>query len=159
MREIKFRAWDKINGMVYNPAFQVLSAGQFEINRCFEQDYPKFMQYTGLKDKNGKEIYEGDILNTNTFRAKAVTPYIVEEALPFIKLVNAEGWAYDNGDYYEGGNIMSHEWKKFEVIGNIYENPAELMKTGNSDTDEYIPRSVDTMTEDERKLYLESMGF
>lgn len=131
MREIKFRAWDGENMnsefIIVDTAWMMNKEVGCPVNAGFKNMQEQaenwiIMQYTGLKDKNGKEIYEGDILNTNTFRAKAVTPYIVEEALPFIKLVNAKGWAYDNGDYYEGGNIMSHEWKKFEVIGNIYEN-------------------------------------
>ena len=55
IREIKFRIWDKINRMWLR---------RFNVNLFDIGDLPnvELMQYTGLKDKNGKEIYEGDIL-------------------------------------------------------------------------------------------------
>jgi uncharacterized phage protein (TIGR01671 family) len=95
--------------------------GQYE--ECY------LMQYTGLKDKNGREIYKGDILKTDRGN------YFVKEVLPFIELVGYDEWSdpgdepeeYHNGDYYQGSNIQSHSWNEFVVIGNVYENP-ELLK-------------------------------
>ena len=122
MREIKFRAWDKINGMVYNPAFQVLSAGQFEINRCFEQDYPKFMQYTGLKDKNGKEIYEGDLL-VDEYTFNRIGGADIGNFPATHRIVKWES-VPSNEDYetigFVGFNIVPEQ--VYVVIGNIYEN-------------------------------------
>ena len=64
MREIKFRAWDKENevmiypkGILFDGRVVNFSCGILEPFEGYE-----LMQYTGLKDKNGKEIYEGDIV-------------------------------------------------------------------------------------------------
>lgn len=106
MREIKFRAWDiEQKVMRDNPDPQIIQAV------IFGNDYNgrvKLIQYTGLKDKNGKEIYEGDILEYNkcsTYIVKTINRF---ESTKF----GIEG--YPRLDAYQ-------------IVGNIYENP-ELVK-------------------------------
>jgi len=76
--------------------------------------YKDYMQYTGLKDKNGKEIYEGD-----TIQAEGGNPNTVlwweEKGL----------WGVDEKDTYY--DYLFEHYKEHEIIGNIYENP-ELIK-------------------------------
>lgn len=119
MREIKFRAWDKSSSvMVYSGAdVSWLSDKEVTVGdlvNSFEDE--SLMQYTGLKDKNGKEIYEGDILDGH------------DDGL--VKVVwRGAGWECD---FEDDGNIGLDEmciWfgNNSEVIGNIYENP-ELLK-------------------------------
>lgn len=103
MRKIKFRAWDG-NKITYN-----ISICDFEdLNKVFQghRNVKMFMQFTGLKDKNGKEIYESDIVKT-----KYGNPYAVE---------------YGHCEAYMGvayGFNISHAKNHLEIIGNIYENP------------------------------------
>lgn len=117
MREIKFRAWDKKDkGMVsvYNLHFYQKYVGVLDRERTGNIDvYPikefNIMQYTGLKDKNGKEIYEGDIVRWHKFNDEQ---FSVKE----IK------W------FAEDGNWIIGQTERMEVIGNIYSNPELLNK-------------------------------
>ena len=117
MREIKFRAWDKkLNMMVYGKeqtghveyGTNPLDAVNYLLNY---DDYGYiFMQYTGQKDKNGKEIYEGDILITIDEEEGIIVwdeskfDYRIDTGIVLLKL----------GGYYSS---------EIEVIGNIYDNP------------------------------------
>lgn len=107
MRTIKFRAWNWGKVSVYEPV-------QFEEDHLWSwQDVNNpnnnfvLMQYTGLHDKNGKEIYEGDIISGY------YAPHEVK-----MKNIGAE----ENGTLY-AWNIDIDVLDKTEVIGNIYENP------------------------------------
>ena len=110
MREIKFRAWDgkrmTTSGIMFN-----------NTNSCLEVpqgSQMKLMQYTGLKDKNGKEIYEGDV---NQYGY--VIKYCQEKAL-FGEYGCRDGINYDV--------LMSYtiDSKSQIIKGNIYENPELL---------------------------------
>ena len=110
MREIKFRTWDKLNKEMIN--FESIN---FQERRVYKDtvSYRKFndielMEYTGLKDMDGKEIYEGDIL-FESFREEYFK--VVFENGSF--RAEADGYSLDLEDY---DDIC-------EVVGNIYENP------------------------------------
>jgi uncharacterized phage protein (TIGR01671 family) len=137
MREIKFRVWDTKQGkFLVNPkvefTHETKSWGKefyLEISEdWFAEDYdPRryiFLQATGIKDKNGKEIYEGDILRhkqKNSFGKYFENFYSVEWSL----LVG-----YD--DPGVGYQLNPEEINDFEeVVGNIYENPELLNKDRN----------------------------
>ena len=79
----------------------------------YEVDPSTVCQYTGLTDRNGKKIFEGDILKWDE----------KEWGCPFFETVT---WNYE---LFE---IRQHEWKSFcEVIGNIFDNP-ELLEENNT---------------------------
>ena len=122
MREIKFRAWLGKEERMYEPMrLHFVPDGKLLVevpNWLTTWEYPedvKLMQYTGIKDKNGKEIYEGDIVITGERFIGHVVYSVDEED-------GSAEWLIDTGDYNE---CLTTPLK---VIGNIYENP-ELLET------------------------------
>lgn len=117
MREIKFRAWNKLGDeMMFQKGLRHLALAEFEMESNLI-----WMQFTGLKDKNDKEIYEGDIVSDYNNKLKSCirfegSMFIVcnddyeDSYVPLYDFCNCEAWC-----------------EELEVIGNIYENP-ELIK-------------------------------
>lgn len=124
MREIKFRAWHKYQEKMFTviglyPTLRMVQLKGF--NHAIPLDCVELMQYTGLKDKNGQEIYEGDILQD--FHKKT------EEPITRVKV-------YWNDGFWDGEPLKGERYKTCyagfkccKVIGNIYENP-ELVDDG-----------------------------
>lgn len=122
MREIKFRAWEKSLKQIIpvdNIDFEKRMVNTESAWRMFDEI--ELMQYTGLKDKNGKEIYEGDILDTDLER-----PYLVVEFRNGCFVIEC---CDDEEIYYDIMFPLEKEISNLEyhkVIGNIYENPELL---------------------------------
>lgn len=125
MREIKFRAWCSVkNLMLYNP----LTGRPEPINDSFHNSSYRWMQYTGLKDRNGRDVYEGDICNVlrhdrKTWEVCEIIWTETECAFSFRGY-----WSGKNTGGYYGVRIT--QVLEFEIIGNIYENPELLESPG-----------------------------
>ena len=134
MREIKFRAWDKRVGIMHDVARMVLHAAEMCVEEIWvlsdgelcTSTHPlrhhecKLMQFTGVLDKSGKEIYEGDIMKYPTSNIPQNFGIVLfEEGKFWLR----EKWK-DEFPKAEGMDIaISIYW---EIIGNIYENPGLL---------------------------------
>jgi len=125
MREIKFRAWyqDKmwpiniIRYAEYDGLHLVTYVTDYLDNaKEIPASDVRLMQYTGLKDKNGKEIYEGDILDSPL----TLTPFTVSWK-------KRRGLMWHNKSQTWSEYLGNRDTTRYEVIGNIYENP-ELLK-------------------------------
>ena len=114
MREIKFRAWDEI-GKCYRSHEDPLTIQMLVFKQQLERGVLE--QFTGLHDKNGKEIYEGDIVRgTTEYFVTEVTGVIVFGGMAF----NASN---NNGWFFTVTSPEIQQLSELEVIGNIHENP------------------------------------
>lgn len=126
MREIKFRAWDRLTKkfnkikdlITIDGSVQAVRFAHFADGKDFQGiDYVNLQQYTGLKDCKGVEIYEGDIIRLIgiDISGSRTTEVI-----------------FTSGSFrekYMGYALEIYKTHEIEVIGNIYENP-ELLKEG-----------------------------
>jgi len=126
-RELKFRAWDKSQKyMAYqgNPDLETLSSFMFH----FGEDI--VMQSIGLKDKNGDEIFEGDLLiDSYPVDEENLSLGYNESFLPVVWCDKQLIWCVDSSFAKDGSyltSLVEYFGEFLEVKGNIYENPEML---------------------------------
>lgn len=128
-REIKFRAWEKNSNNMWDVRELEWAAG--EILTAYlglhtnHADDLEIMQYTGLTDFYGDEIYEGDIVGLHPHCS-------FEEDITKLKL-EAVSWNPERCDY-DGIYPSLRYWNHHQIVGNIYENPELLKQVGWQDT-------------------------
>lgn len=131
MREIKFRAWDGQDTMIYFDFNSIKHDGLIDWNENKYSDTGgglyidncDVMQYIGLQDKTGRNIYEGDILKWSDWRPNF---YEYEHLYKYSnKVVN---WSKKYGSWIldEKEELNLGIYSNVEIIGNIYENPELL---------------------------------
>jgi uncharacterized phage protein (TIGR01671 family) len=123
MKEIKFKAWDKEFKQIVDITGINWMNGTCQLTRQASDEYWHkiedfiLMEYTGLKDKNGVEIYKGYIVTTNT--GKNMVIGWSDRFASFV--IEREDWVFQ---HYFGESMESEDC---EIVGDIYQNP-ELLK-------------------------------
>ncbi len=130
----KFRAWyTPFKGEEFGQEMKYRQAGRLITHAEMSPDKYVLMQSTGIKDKNGVVIFEGDIVLVSVddgFVYLDEKVCIVEKATDYPELVCV---AVDGGLEYKIFNKDSFEEYTYEVIGNIYENSKLLERSGTND--------------------------
>lgn len=125
MRQIKFRAWDKVSEhmatvdmlrLITNVGYEQVGLLKDGVEFLRTWDECHIMQFTGLHDKYDKEIYEGDILA------------VISNGAPHEVFWEENGWSIaPNGNRERPHTTFLHDGE-MEIIGNIYQNPELLVK-------------------------------
>lgn len=122
MRQIKFRAWDEINNLMHYDDVPEDKIKTHDLVWSIGMMCGSLMQYTGLKDKNGKEIYEGDIVQLPDDWEEYGWMACEKREVFFLdggfrlKPKPIKPRPHGRGHWIEEGHYL-------EVIGNIYQNP------------------------------------
>lgn len=133
----KFRAWDKhvkkirkVTEIHFDDSLIYLKANNGKGYYCSFSDI-ELMQSTGLKDKNGVEIFEGYIVKVTgedeEYSYNGVVKNYADEGYPAFDIEYPSEWHYESNVL---SAIMSGGHETIEVLGNIYENP-ELLEPAN----------------------------
>ena len=138
MRAIKFRAWKKADSRFIHSDWKHGRTSFFDtVDQDFAHEYGPLEQFTGLLDKNGEEIYEGDFVryqdyNTRDKDWKVANVYWMDWAdwakVPFLHPFGSPTSGKDMEDGRSSGTHFITPPNASEVIGNIHENP-ELLES------------------------------
>lgn len=135
MREILFKTKRIDNGEWVEGLLTVMW-GQYHIinpndeNTAYPIDEKTICQYTGLTDKNGRKIFEGDIVTTKYELGRGgfytFEVYYNENLCQFALTINTG--SYTKNKQYDWLQLTASKAKKIEVIGNVFDNPELLEK-------------------------------
>lgn len=122
-REIKFRAWDNVDYMSSPFTLKDIQEGKIQFT-----EEAKIMQFTGLRDKNGKEIYEGDILELKYPLSSRDGDDWDDYKLIRVAITFQSGSFWFTCEGFTDCNWHFYNESERQIIGNIHENPELLNK-------------------------------
>lgn len=127
----RFRAWDSAKQEMFTDTFAITESGQVVVvEQEFVTSTPDYifvehlviMQSTGLKDKNGKEIFEGDIVQFEDYYIETDLPYINKGIVEW----SQGSFTISNRASVQMEDLLDGEFLDLTIIGNVYENPELL---------------------------------
>ena len=119
MRDIKFRVWDKTLNKIH--CWSAIE-NHFTFEELLDDNFFEAMQYTGLRDKNGTEIYDGDYIRYSTRTINgSIFAHVCRVFQHESGTWRIEGYHEDNHPYETKGTVYATHLI-CEVIGNIYEH-------------------------------------
>lgn len=139
-REIKFRAWHFGQKKMFSAEemtadqMALLPDGHFaninsvstKLSEVYSHEEMLPLQYTGLHDRNGKEIYEGDIVKGDNFQRFSGNPVVRWDGNGSFVLETDTGNSIYRETFFSFLQGEGHELRHLEVVGNIYQNPELL---------------------------------
>lgn len=134
-REVKYQVWvepikemKKVTALLFDDDGQLFGVKTPDsgVNACLSLHTVRIRQFTGLCDKNGQEIYEGDIL-ADCVEGSTICGYVVKQKGAFF-LETGQTWA----PYLHVIATKHNEIGEWEVIGNIYGNPEIQVPNGQA---------------------------
>lgn len=122
-REIKFRFWDTTEKRFINLCRIDENGKVREGNHYYDDVHPQ--QYTGLKDKDDREIYEGDIISCDEYMGNGMKDY---HRPITVVIFDGCSWSYslDKTRNWKNPHQILRYARNIKVIGNIYQNPELL---------------------------------
>ncbi len=139
MREIKYKTWDRIDKSwvkakdLSDPTTLKVRSTEdgFRFLNKSESDFD-FVQFTGLHDKNGKEIHEGDVVRIEFSSYVPNKDHVVEYNTESASFIGRMIEKKEHSGYHQDREYDFFSHTNCEVIGNIYENPELLNKQSHA---------------------------
>ena len=118
MREIKFRSWNENENKMTTPFTWINDSNMISTQMCSSPTH-ELMQFTGIKDSDGVDIYEGDIVHIDYIEYRP-SPFNIESFNGVVKFIYGSFVIEKNSAI---GDFLFQETALVKVLGNIHQNP------------------------------------